>query len=105
MLDSPVRPQASWGQAAAAAAKSQQSCRTLCDPMDCSLPGSSIHGIFQASVMEWGAIAFSWGVYFNILNPIHVFCFLFLFHFALKYSHKIVWERALSGKFSKSLYV
>ena len=32
---------------------------TLSDPMDCSLPGSSIHGIFQARVLEWGAIAFS----------------------------------------------
>ena len=36
-----------------------QSCPTLQDPMDCSLPGSSIHGIFQARVLEWGAIAFS----------------------------------------------
>ena len=36
-----------------------QSCLTLHDPMDCSLPGSSIHGIFQARVLEWGAIAFS----------------------------------------------
>ena len=36
-----------------------QSCPTLCDPMDCSLPGSSIYGIFQAKVLEWGAIAFS----------------------------------------------
>ena len=36
-----------------------QSCPTLNDPMDCSLPGSSIHGIFQARVLEWGAIAFS----------------------------------------------
>ena len=36
-----------------------QSCRTLCDPMDCSLPGSSTHAIFQARVLEWGAIAFS----------------------------------------------
>ena len=35
-----------------------QSCPTLSDPMDCSLPGSSIHGIFQARVLEWGAIAF-----------------------------------------------
>ena len=33
--------------------------KTLSDPMDCSLPGSSIHGIFQAGVLEWGAIAFS----------------------------------------------
>ena len=36
-----------------------QSCPTLRDPMDCSLPGSSIYGIFQARVLEWGAIAFS----------------------------------------------
>ena len=36
-----------------------QSCPNLCDPMDCSLPGSSIHEIFQARVLEWGAIAFS----------------------------------------------
>ena len=35
-----------------------QSCLTLRDHMDCSLPGSSIHGIFQARVLEWGAIAF-----------------------------------------------
>ena len=35
-----------------------QSCSTLSDPMDCSLPGSSIHGIFQARVLEWGVIAF-----------------------------------------------
>ena len=38
-----------------------QSYLTLCDPMDCSLPGSSVHGIFQARVLEWGAIAFSRG--------------------------------------------
>ena len=38
-----------------------QSCLTLSDPMDCSLPGSSVHGIFQARVLEWGAIAFSNG--------------------------------------------
>ena len=36
-----------------------ESCPTLSDPMDCSLPGSSIHGIFQARVLEWVAIAFS----------------------------------------------
>ena len=36
-----------------------QSCPILCDPMDCSPPGSSIHGIFQARVLEWAAIAFS----------------------------------------------
>ena len=38
-----------------------QLCPTLIEPMDCSLPGSSIHGIFQARVLEWGAIAFSKG--------------------------------------------
>ena len=39
-----------------------QSCPILSDPMDCRLPGSSVHGIFQARVLEWGAIAFS-GIY------------------------------------------
>ncbi|KAM7248055.1 hypothetical protein CapIbe_000094, partial [Capra ibex] len=39
--------------------KVAQSCPTLCDPMDCSLPGSSVHGIFQAIVLEWIAISFS----------------------------------------------
>ena len=38
-----------------------QSCPTLCDPMDCSLPGSSVHGIFQATILEWVAISFSRG--------------------------------------------
>ena len=38
-----------------------QSCPTLCDPMDCSLPDSSIHGIFQARILEWVAISFSRG--------------------------------------------
>ena len=38
-----------------------QSCPTLSNPMDCSLPGSSVHGIFQATVLEWGAIAFPSG--------------------------------------------
>ena len=38
-----------------------QSCLTLCDPMDCSLPGSSVHGIFQARILEWVAISFSRG--------------------------------------------
>ena len=40
-----------------------QSCPTPRDPMDCSLPGSSVHGIFQARVLEWGAIAFSASIY------------------------------------------
>ena len=36
-----------------------QSCPTLCDPVDCSPPGSSVHGILQARILEWGAISFS----------------------------------------------
>ena len=44
-----------------------QLCLTLSDPMDCSLPGSSIHGIFQARVPEWGAIAFSEETYSSII--------------------------------------
>ena len=50
-----------------------QSCPTLSDPMDCSPPGSSIHGIFQARVLEWGAIAFSKkAVYHTNLTFIHL---------------------------------
>ena len=46
-----------------------QSCPALCDPMDCSLPSSSVHGIFQARVLEWGAIAFSvWGDYKPLID-------------------------------------
>ena len=39
-----------------------KSCLTLCNPMDCSLPGSSVRGIFQASILEWVAITFSGGL-------------------------------------------
>ena len=46
-------------QAAAAAAKSLQSCPTLCDPIDGSPPGSSVPGILQARTLEWVAISFS----------------------------------------------
>ena len=45
-----------------------QLCPTLSDPMDCSLLGSSVHGIFQARVLEWGAIAFSEIFFFNSLK-------------------------------------
>ena len=51
-----------------------QSCPTLRDPMDCSPPGSSIHGIFQARVLEWGAIALT--PYQNIIPFIYVEVFL-----------------------------
>ena len=48
-----------------------ESCPTLSDPMDCGPPGFSIHGIFQAGVLEWGAVAFSYikGIYNSIKNP------------------------------------
>ena len=69
--------------AAAAAAKSVQSCLTLSNPMDCSLPGSSIHGIFQARVLKWGAIAFSEKEY----RCIHMYINLhhFAVHWKLQY--------------------
>ena len=38
-----------------------QLCPTLCDPTDCSLPGFSVHGMFQARILEWVATSFSWG--------------------------------------------
>ena len=46
-----------------------QSCPTLSDPMNCSLPGSSVHGIFQARVLEWVAIALSEEQRYSMLNP------------------------------------
>ena len=42
-----------------------QSCLTLCDPMDCSRPGSSVHGALQARIVEWVAISSPW----DLLNP------------------------------------
>ena len=46
-----------------------QSCPTLSDPMDCGPPGSSVHGIFQARVLEWGGIAFSGAETLETVNP------------------------------------
>ena len=54
-----------------------QSCLTLSDPMDCSPPGFSIHGIFQARVLEWVAIAFS--TRFTYLNRIDSNSFIFFY--------------------------
>ena len=50
-----------------------QLCLTLRDPMDCSLPGSSIHGIFQAKVLERGAIAFSASILYHTINDLSFF--------------------------------
>ena len=53
-----------------------QSCPTLSDPMDCSPPGSSVHGIFQARVLEWGAIAFSNAKSKSLLGLDYPCCFI-----------------------------
>ena len=47
--------------------KVAQSCPTLCDPLGCSLPGSSVHGIFQAIILEWIAISFSRKIWYYYL--------------------------------------
>ena len=65
-----------------------QLCSTLCDPMDCSLPGSFVHGIFQARVLEWAAISFSnYFLWNNIIENISKTCnlifFILLCHFHL----------------------
>ena len=52
-------PTSGWHAAAAAAAKSLQSCPTLCDPIDSSPPGSALPGILQERTLEWAAISFS----------------------------------------------
>ena len=66
-----------FSAAAATAAKSLQSCPTLCDPMDCSLPGFSVHGILQARTLEWVAISFSnawkWKVKVKLLSRVWLF--------------------------------
>ena len=53
-----------------------QACPTLSDPMDCSPPGSSVHGIFQARVLEWGAIAFSGAASKYIHKLLHLMAIL-----------------------------
>ena len=55
-----------------------QLCLTLSDPMDCSLPGSSAHGIFQAGVLQWGAIVWNYAIlmvvqHLNVLNTIELY--------------------------------
>ena len=70
-----------------------QSCPTLSDPIDCSLPGSSVHGIFQARVLEWGAIAFSEAkiffffpeakIYHSLVVEVQIICSGYLEHTSL----------------------
>ena len=72
-------------EAAAAAAKSLQSCPTLCNPIDSSPLGSSVPGILQARTLEWGAIAFS-------MNQLYIYIYPLFFGFSFHLGH----HRALS---------
>ena len=65
-----------------------QSCPTLCNPMNCSLPSSSVHGIFQARILEWGAISFSRGSS-RPRDRTHIFCIgrRSLYHWANREAH------------------
>ena len=66
-----------------------QLCQTLRDPVDCSLPGSSVHGIFQARVLEWSAIAFSDFSHYSFINADmkcgKMLCKIFLFYLFIFY--------------------
>ena len=57
-----------WVASACVRAKPLQSCRTLCDPKDCSPPGSSVHGILQARILEWVATPFSMSCFYSLAN-------------------------------------
>ena len=59
-----------------------QSCLTLCGVMDCSLPGSSVHGILQARILEWVAVSFSRYTSCRMLNPEEKTEFLLSIHYA-----------------------
>ena len=80
-----------------------QSCLTLCDPMDCSLPGSSVHGIFPTKVLEWVAISFSRRSFFSTQGSN-----LCLQHWktdSLLLSHLGSWESNFLGRLIRSLGV
>ena len=86
--------------AAAAATKSLQSCPTLCDPMNCSPPGSSVHGIFQTRVLEWGAIAFSIFVPTPTSTPIHTATSCIPFPFPAIFKKGSVWIYHTEGSWT-----
>ena len=71
-----------------------QLCPTLSDPMDCSPPGSSVHGIFQARVLEWGAIAFSIDI-INLYFILFSVLFINFFYFIILYwfCNTLTWIR------------
>ena len=64
-----------------------QSCLTLSDPVNCNLPGSCVHGIFQARVLEWGAIAFSRGSEGGSFQPLQLLMMASNHHGSLVYGH------------------
>ena len=66
-----------------------QSCPTLSDPMDCSLPGSSVHGIFQARVLEWCAITFS-DINTNAVLKVNYISLYNIYNGMLLYFHIII---------------
>ena len=80
-------------------AKSLQLCPTLCNPMDCSLSGSSVHGILQAKVLEWVAISSSRGSYWPMIKPALCVAPVLqadsfpLSHQGSPYKHVCVWSR------------
>ena len=97
-----------------------QSCSTLSDPMDYSLPGSSVHGIFQARVLEWSAIAFSGTSYLSLpnfsslqsLKQLIYFLFLWIFLFWKFHINGIIqyvtfcdWFLSLNIMFTRFIYV
>ena len=67
-----------WGMLAfdCVCTKSLQLCLTLCNPMNCSLPGSSVHGIFQARILKWVAISKLWEILEEMGIPYHITCLL-----------------------------
>ena len=84
--------QLKWLSTAAAAARSPQSCLTLCDPMDGSPPGSSVHEILQARILEWVANSFPWGSFLS-RDRMYVSCVSWtgrqiLYHCATREAHK-----------------
>ena len=82
----------------AAAAKSLQLCPTRSDPMDCSPPGSSVHGIFQARVLEWGAIAFSGHMFTTMYKMVTNESLLYRSGNSTQHSVVTIWEGNLKKR-------
>ena len=87
-----------------------QSCPTLCDPVDCSLPGFSIHGIFQARILEWVAISFSI-IEIKLSNKNHIYLRCVCMHaqslhcvWLFVTPRTTAWQAALSMRFPRQKY-